>query len=254
MRRQIELFLTAVGFLTRLPVPALRDFAPDWITRSARYYSLVGQIVGALMGAVLILAAVVWPPWAAALLAIAAGVLVTGAFHEDGLADTVDGLGGGKDAAQRLAIMKDSRIGSYGALALILALGLKAAALADIAPAIGLIVLVAGHGAARAAAVVVMRVLPYAGDPAAAKLKPAPVGAPRGEMLFAVVLALWPFLLWDPVQGLVAVALGGIAAAVMAWRARRLIGGYTGDVLGAVEQMFEVGFLLGAAAALLALS
>ena len=125
MMRELRLFLTAVQFLTRLPVPSLKDFAPEWITASARYYPLVGQIVGAISGLVLVYAGKAWGGAIPAVLAVLAGILVTGAFHEDGLGDTADGLGGGRDKATRLAIMKDSRIGTYAALALVITVALR---------------------------------------------------------------------------------------------------------------------------------
>ena len=157
--RQLQLFLCAVQFLTRVPTPALRGFESDWISRSARYFPLVGMLVGGVCAAVFWGAAQLWSGWLPALLAIAAGVLVTGAFHEDGLADTADGLGGGSTLAKRLTIMKDSRIGTYGALALGLVLALKAAALAELPAGLGAWALVAAHAGGRGAAVLAMRAL-----------------------------------------------------------------------------------------------
>ena len=246
MMRELRLLLCAMQFLTRIPVPALKGFAPEWITASARYFPLVGQIVGAFAALALVLAAKVWGGAVPAVLAIAVGILVTGAFHEDGLADSADGLGGGRTKEQRLLIMKDSRIGAYGALALMLALGLKAAALAQLPTLAAVGVLVAGHGAARAAAVVAMAVLPYAGDADAAKYKPVPNGVSIPACLIALVLAAWPFVAFAIPNAVPALAVGSVLALIMALSARRLIGGITGDVLGAVEQMFEIGFFLGA--------
>ena len=248
MGRELKLFLCALQFLTRLPVPALPDFVPDWITRSAKYFPLIGQVVGALSAAAIVLAAQVWPGLIPALLAITVGILATGAFHEDGLADTADGLGGGQNCDQRLTIMKDSRIGTYGMLALALCLALKVAVLSSLEPARAVFILIAMHGAARAAAVVAMTALSYAGDPAAAKSKPVPVGVTPVECLLAVVFAAWPMFLLPLGQVLYGIAIGCLLAVVIALAARRLIGGYTGDVLGAVEQLFELGFLLGVAA------
>lgn len=243
MMRERRLFLCAVQFLTRLPVPSLKDFAPEWITASARYYPLVGQIVGGVSALVLVFAGEAWGGAVPAVLAVTAGILVTGAFHEDGLGDTADGLGGGRDKAQRLAIMKDSRIGTYGALALLLAVALKIAAFTQISTAL---LLIAGHGAARAAAVIAMAALPYAGDAEAAKYKPVPQGVGIGSVLIALVFAAWPFVAWSMPQMIPALACGAVLALIMALCARRLIGGVTGDVLGAIEQMFEIGFFLGA--------
>jgi adenosylcobinamide-GDP ribazoletransferase len=176
-------------------------------------------------------------------------VLLTGALHEDGLADSADGLGGGRDREHRLAIMKDSRIGSYGALALILAVTTRIVLLAGMAPWAGALALVIAHGGARAAAVVVMTALPYAGDPAAAKVQPAPGRVTWPEAGVAVALGAWPLLALAPVKAALAVALAAAGSVGLALTARRLIGGVTGDVLGAVEQVAEIGFLMGAAAA-----
>ena len=173
---------------------------------------------------------------------------ISGVFHEDGLADTVDGLGGGQDREQRLAIMKDSRIGTYGTLALILCVALKAATLSTFTLSHAALVLFAGHGAGRAAAVIAMCASPYASDPDTAKSKPAPVGVTAGECALGLVLGVWPLALLPVTQALIGAAAGCLSAGAVAFAARRLIGGYTGDVLGATEQIFEVGFLLGAAA------
>ena len=250
MIRQVRLFLCAVQFLTRVPVPALPGFEEEWITRSARYFALVGQMVGGFAAAVLLLASDVWSGAVPVILALAAGILITGAFHEDGLADTVDGLGGGRDAAHRLAIMKDSRIGTYGALALIVAIGLKAAALGAFTAATAALLLLASHGGGRAAAVAVMRALTYAGDPRTSKIKPVPAGVTGGEVSLALLLGAWPFFLLPAPLALAGLAGGAVLAVLLALAARRLVGGYTGDILGAAEQVFEVGFLLGAAAVL----
>ena len=247
-RHQVRLLICAVQFLTRVPTPRLATFEPDWITRSARYFPLVGQGVGAASALVLVLADRAWSAPVAAVLAVAAGVLITGAFHEDGLADTADGLGGGQTAERRLEIMKDSRIGTYGACALVLTLALRAAILASTPVAIAAVILLSAHGLGRAAAVVVMRSTPYAPSGEAGKWKPVPEGVRTSEVLVALAIASWPLALLPLDAALGGLAMGGALTVALALLARRLIGGHTGDVLGAVEQMFEVGFLLGAAA------
>ena len=250
LSHQLQLFLCAVQFLTRIPTPALRNFQPDWISRSARYFPLVGLLVGGGCAAVFWSASLVWSGWLPALLAIAAGVLITGAFHEDGLADTADGLGGGTTVAKRLTIMKDSRIGTYGALALGLTLAIKAAALATLPAGLGAWTLVAAHGAGRGASVLAMRALPYVGDAKVGKWKPSPADLSLAEVLTAVAVAGLPLALSpDGVVGL-AILIGAILALAVSLIARRLLGGYTGDVLGAIEQVFELGFVLGVAASL----
>jgi len=249
---EARLFLCAVQFLTRIPTPQLRGFDPSWITQSARYFPLVGQIVGAISALALFGVAQIWTPWIAALLAISLGVVITGGFHEDGLADTADGLGGGLTRARRLEIMKDSRLGSYGALALGLTLALRVAALAALtalSPALAALALFAAHGLGRAAAVAVMAALPYGGDPGMAK-EGRPDRASNFSLTIAALIAVMPLVLLPLTASLIALSLGLIAAAIPAWLAWRLIGGRTGDVLGAVEQAFELGFLLALAALL----
>ena len=248
--RQLGLFLCAVQFLTRLPTPALTGFEPDWISRSARYFPLVGLLVGGICAAVFWGASQLWTGALPALLAIGVGVLLTGAFHEDGLADTCDGLGGGGTSERRLEIMKDSRIGTYGALGLGFVLSTKVAALATLPVGLGAWTLVAAHAGGRGASVLAMRALAYVRDVDGGKWKPAPSDLGFWEVLAAATFAALPLAL-SPAgvvfQGLLA---GALLALVLALVARRLLGGYTGDVLGAIEQVFELGFTLGVAAAL----
>ena len=254
LHRQALLFLCAVQFLTRIPTPALGAFEPDWISRSARYFPLVGLLVGLVCAGVFWSASQVWSGALPAILAIAAGVLVTGAFHEDGLADTFDGLGGGGTPERRLEIMKDSRIGTYGALGLALALALKGAALADLPPGLGAWAIVVAHAGGRGTSVLAMRRLAYVGHLERGKWKPAPAGLAQAEVATALAFAALPFavlafglLSWAPAAaGLVC---GGLLAVALALTARRLLGGYTGDVLGAIEQAFELGAMLGFAGA-----
>jgi adenosylcobinamide-GDP ribazoletransferase len=246
IRRQAQLFFCALQFMTRLPTPRMPGFQPDWIARASPYYPLVGWVVGTISAAVLLAASRFWPGLPATILAVGAGLLVTGGFHEDGLADTADGLGGGQTSPRRLEIMKDSRVGSYGVLALWTVLSLKVVVLAGLPPLHAALVLILAHGLARAFAVVVMATLRYAGDPEAAKLKPAPMGVRPIEAVIAVALGLAPLFIFLPMPCIVAgLALAACAAGVLAFVARRLIGGFTGDVLGGVEQLAEVGLLLG---------
>lgn len=247
----MRLFLVALQFLTRLPV-RLNGFEPAWLNDCARHFPLVGALVGAAGAAVLVGAAQFWPAWIAAVLALATSVALTGSFHEDGLADTFDALGGVVPRDKALAIMKDSRIGSYGALALGLSLLLRAALLAVLAarPLPGAVAaLLASHAFARAAAVGVMVSLPYGGDVDHAKAKPLALSvAPRN---FGIAL-LWCSVLagglgaWGvaPARLLLAFAAATLAAVLMRQWLKRRLGGYTGDGLGATEQLAEIGVLL----------
>lgn len=252
--RERELLRNAVRFFTILPVGAAQgEMTPDWLTRCLKYSPLVGVGIGLVSAAVWLVASEIWGGTIAALLAVAVSIAITGALHEDGLADTIDGFGGGWSVEKRLAIMKDSRIGTYGVLALGLGVALRVAALAVLAPWAGVAVLIAVHAAARAAPAVVMTKLTYSGDVAAMKV-PYIQSAPRADELLLILVvtaaAAVPLALLS-VGSVAAGLLGGAAlVAALAMWARRLIGGYTGDVLGGIEQVFEIGFLLGAAAVL----
>jgi adenosylcobinamide-GDP ribazoletransferase len=247
--KEWRLFLVALQFLTRIPVKSFDGFDPSWLDRSVKYFPLVGAVVGAIAALVALATTAVLPQPLPIVLALAAGVAVTGAFHEDGLADTADGLGGGLTPESRLEIMKDSRIGTYGAVALISMFAIKATALISIGPIAVAFALVAAHAAARLATVVVIRVMPYAGDRDAAKVKPLATSVTTAELAVAMALGLAPgLLLLSPVTLGISIATASLASALLAYQSLRLIGGYTGDVLGAIEQVFETAFLVAAAA------
>ncbi|MGD0847472.1 adenosylcobinamide-GDP ribazoletransferase [Bradyrhizobium sp.] len=245
-------FMNALRFMTIVPVPSSDTATPtDWLSRCAKYFPAVGICIGLVSAAVLLLAGNIWGPDIAALLAVAASIVITGALHEDGLADTADGFGGGWSVEKRLAIMKDSRIGAYGALALAFGVALRVTALAEMPLWSAAAALIAAHAAARITPVFVMNALPYAGDTAAMKVSYSDVPVSSHEIRFAlvvVVFALVPLAFVSVPSVISGLLLGAaLAIAIVLW-ARKLIDGYTGDVLGATEQMFEIGFLLGVAA------
>jgi adenosylcobinamide-GDP ribazoletransferase len=187
------------------------------------------------------------PAWPAAALSVAATLVVTGALHEDGLADTADGFGGGNTREQKLEIMRDSRTGAYGVCALVLSLSLRIGALASFVDAYAVVwALIASHCAARAAMVILMWLLPPArGDGLSYE-----AGSPPGESTAAAATIALVVLLFclHPLRGVIA-ALALIAAvALVAWLSARQIDGQTGDVLGATEQVGEIAVLLVAVA------
>jgi adenosylcobinamide-GDP ribazoletransferase len=246
---QLRLFLVAVQFLTRLPVPDFRTFDPAWLQACARWFPAVGLLLGALVALTLAAGAAVWPPALAAAVALAVGVALTGAFHEDGLADTWDALGGVVPRARALEIMKDSRLGSYGALALLLSLPIKALALGAVAARdlpVALAALPLVHAWARLGPVALIAALPYGGDLAHAKAKPLATHAGPGVVsiafgtcLIASGAALLAGLLSADAVLRIAVATAAATLLTGAWLRRRL-GGTTGDGLGATEQHAEL--------------
>lgn len=251
---EMEHFRNATRFMTILPVrSAAGEIAPDWLTRCLKYSPLVGIGIGIVSGLVLLIATELWNETIAAMLAVAISIALTGALHEDGFADAFDGFGGGFTVEKRLAIMKDSRIGTYGALALGLNVALRIAALAALTPWQGVAALIAAHAAARAAPAWVMTRLSYTGDVSAMKVAYAESRPRTDELqlgLIFVLLAILPLTLISAPAVAFGALLGASLATLLALWARRLIGGYTGDVLGAIEQAFEIGFLLGVAALL----
>jgi adenosylcobinamide-GDP ribazoletransferase len=237
----------AIAFYTRLPLRPGGPVDGAAVARASWCAPLVGALVGALAGLAYWTA---WrlnlPPVVCATLAVAAGMLLTGCLHEDGLADTADGLGG-ETRERALDIMRDGRIGVFGAGALVICLALRIGAIADL-PRAALVAwaLVGAHAMARAVLPAVMRLVP----PARADGLSATAGAPSRERAL-VAAALGIVLLWIALgfkSALIALVLVLIGAAVTAWIARRKIGGQTGDVLGAVEQVGETLVLLVTAA------
>ncbi|MDI6748430.1 MAG: adenosylcobinamide-GDP ribazoletransferase, partial [Rhodocyclaceae bacterium] len=182
-----------------------------------------------------------------------ATLLATGAFHEDGLADSIDGCGGGWTKEQVLAIMKDSRIGSYGAIGIGLTLLAKFAALAHLVAVLPaptfLAALIAGHAASRFAAVTLIAGLDYVREDASTKAKPLATRLGKGELAVAAVFGLAPCLLLPAASGGVALALAALVTLLAARYFVRRIGGYTGDCLGATQQLTELAFYLGLACA-----
>jgi adenosylcobinamide-GDP ribazoletransferase len=231
-------------FLTRLRYGSPAADSGAALAPAVWAFPIVGVIVG-FIGAV-----VYWladrmdlPSWPAAALALAATMAVTGCLHEDGLADTVDGFGGGSTREGKLDIMRDSRIGAYGVCALALSVLLRASALASLSQsALVVLALIAAHAAARTAMAVFMYFVP----PARSDGLSATAGRPAGERA-ALAAALGIIILvvcLGPLAGLEAIILVAIAGALLAWLSLSQINGQTGDVLGAVEQVSEIVVLL----------
>jgi len=177
------------------------------------------------------------------LASMASTLYLTGGFHEDGWSDMVDGFGGGWEKAQILSIMKDSRIGSFGAMALVMLLLTKFCALVEVDPLAIPATLLAGHAVSRFAAATLLRALDYVRDEG--KSKPLATCIGGGELLFAGGTALLPLLLLPLTEALCGLTLAALATLWLARMFHRQIGGYTGDCLGATQQLSEVAFYCG---------
>lgn len=247
-RRERDRFLTAVMFLTRIPVPRTLPYSPALLNGSSRYFPLVGLLVGLVAALVYQIATLLWTPALALVLSMVATLLLTGAFHEDGLADTFDGLGGSHERERALAIMKDSRIGTYGSVGLGLALAVKFLALVSLDSA-GLVVpaLLVGHCWSRLLAISYLADLSYARDEEG-KSKPLSTRIGSRGLRFALLSAL-PLVLLISLWQAICVAL--VLLGWRAWFGRKMkqrLGGYTGDTLGAAQQIAELTIYLALAA------
>jgi adenosylcobinamide-GDP ribazoletransferase len=234
---------TAVAFLTRLPMPHPQGAMPEHFVRAHRAFPLIGAAIGGAVGLLcLALRAIGLPDLAAAALALGASALLTGALHEDGLADVADGFGGGRDVAAKLEIMRDSRLGTYGALILMVSFVAKLSALAALPDGYVVQSLVAAHALGRGVLPFMAMSLDYARKDGLA----ANAGRPdSATALTAATIAVLIALVALPWRDALGAALVAAACAIgMAWLARRQIGGQTGDVLGGAEQLGETAILL----------
>lgn len=239
---------TTVSFMTRIPVPSA-SAAPSNLARSHRIFPLIAAGIGSIIGLVyFILAKMNVPALAAAAIAMGVSAALTGALHEDGLADTADGFGGGRDKAAKLEIMRDSRLGTYGALALFVAFVTRVAALAALPPAQAVAALAVAYAIGRSALTVLAATMPYARSDGLA----AHAGRPGTQAVITSIgisLAVAIVLLPLPLVA-AAILIAAATAGAVAMLAMQQIGGHTGDVLGAAEHCTETLLLLLFAAAL----
>ncbi len=258
MRKEWKYFLLAIGFFTRIPVPSFADFQESDLNHSAKYFPLIGIIVGLIGAASFAISAEFLPQNLAVIISMAATIYLTGAFHEDGLADSADGLGGGWQREQILTIMQDSRLGTYGAVALFLMLFAKFEFLNSLDSYFVPFALIAGHALSRLAAVYVMASLSYTKPEG--KAKPLATQINAADLLVANVFGLLPLftvvaLLFVNNHALVIsikfvlMALIPVLLSWVWWRHKinKRLGGYTGDTLGAMQQIAELAFYVGLA-------
>lgn len=240
--REIGHFFVGIMFLTRLPVPEGLRHVEGRLARSARYFPLVGVLIGVITGGVFLVASLGLPAFVAAGLAVVAGLLLTGALHEDGLSDCCDGIGGGATREKMLEIMRDSRIGTYGASALICSIGIRCIALSEMDAVQGLTALVVAHSLSRAMIPLVLVSGTYARSRGLASS--VADGVTRFEASLSTVIAIAVAFIAGPAAGLAAFAAAVLAGGMMLAILVRKIGGYTGDGLGAIQQLAEIAILV----------
>lgn len=237
----------AMTFLTRIPVGWVHGMEVGDLSRAAWSFPIIGIVVGALGGAALYGAAAMdLHPLACAFVGLAVMALVTGGLHEDGLADVADGFGGGGDKTRILEIMRDSRIGSFGVLALVFGIGIRAAALSGVpGPGLAWITLIAAAVFSRAALPLIMAMMPAARSDGLSKGAGCPSKSGALIALGMGVIALFALMPAKLVFVSIMVAIP-LAGLIVLWAYRRL-GGQTGDVLGAVQQTTEMSVIIAAA-------
>lgn len=260
MKRELDIFFTALMFYTRIPCPKNINHDPDYLNKASRYFPLVGWIVGLVAFGTFSLFDYLIGSEIAVLLSMITSVLVTGAFHEDGFADVCDGFGGGWTKEKILLIMKDSAIGAYGAIGVFLLLLIKLMSLTGLLkmtgesnlnqPIIYLLLFVTAYSLSRLAAVSIVFTHEYSREDATSKSKPIAKSFTWREVVGAFFFGLVPLLVlsyfqWQFILTLIPVFLIRI---YLARYFQRWIGGYTGDCLGATQQVCEVVFYLSAIA------
>jgi adenosylcobinamide-GDP ribazoletransferase len=257
MKDELRIFFTALMFYTRIPCPKWVDHDAAYINKATRYFPFIGYIVGGISFMVFLAAAFLFNPLAAIVFSLIAGVLVTGAFHEDGFADVCDGFGGGWTKAKILEIMKDSRVGAYGVIGTILLLLLKFSALNQIVLLLQryeprhliyfVLVFITYHSLARLTAITIVFTEVYAKEDEESKAKPIAQAYSYKEVFWAFIFGLAPlialsyFLNW---YFLLTVLPLIVLRFFMIRYFNKWIQGYTGDCLGAVEQIAEVVVML----------
>lgn len=249
IKQEIHFFFTALMFYTRIPCPCWVEHSDENLNKSRKYFPLIGWMIGSIGIGILFIFHLALPLSISLLSSIAATVYATGAFHEDGFTDTCDAFGGGWTKEQILTIMKDSRIGAYGVIGILLLIGLKFSALYEIGlqsfPLL-LVTYINGHIVSRFIASTFIQTHAYVQDLDKSKSKPITANKlGKSEMLYSATFMLLGWLLFHPnYWPIAAFPVAHLSKIYLGYYFRKRIGGYTGDCLGATQQISEVIFYL----------
>ncbi len=244
MKREFQILLTALMFFTRIPCPKWVNHDPEFLKQSAKYFSLVGWIVGGIGALVFYISTFILSKDIAILLSMAATLYTTGAFHEDGFADVCDGLGGGWTKAKILLIMKDSRLGTYGTVGLIIILALKFTALRDTATPLIVYALISGHSVSRFIATTLIYTHPYVRDTEDSKAKPAAKPLSTGMLITSACFGILPLFSFKTPLVFLTLIPCYLSKVYLGLKFKKWLGGQTGDCAGAVQQLSEVVFYI----------
>ena len=237
IRNQYELFLIAVGFLTRIPIPKKTDFSEQKLNHASRYFPAVGWLVGIFTAGLFSTFEIAFSKTIAVIFSLLFAILLTGAFHEDGLIDTADGLGGGWSKDQKLEIMKDSRIGTYGAIAILFSLSLRLIFLTEIDNTF--LAFLIAHPLSRSTATGFLYFSPYVRSDNTSKAKPLAQKQNKMDFLVSQTTGISTLIL---INSHALLLLGSLIAfgILWGWFLKKQLGGFTGDTLGATQQLSEI--------------
>jgi adenosylcobinamide-GDP ribazoletransferase len=244
MKKEIRIFFTALMYFTRIPCPKWIDHSEEYLNKSSRYFPVVGIIIGSISALVYWIFQLILPGEIAILLSMIASVLATGAFHEDGFADVCDGFGGGWTKEKILLIMKDSRLGTYGVIGLGLILLLKWSVLNHLPTEVLILTLISGHAISRLNAVSLIYTDQYAREDDTSKSKPLATKMSTGSLAFAMITGVAPLAFFANPYILLTLLPLLLVRWYFSSYFKKWIGGYTGDCLGALQQVSEVVFYI----------
>jgi len=240
MKKELRLFLTAIMFYTRLPVSRWVSHNAVYLNKATKYFPLIGCLVGAVAALVYMAANYLFNHSIAIILSMAASVLLTGAFHEDGFADVCDGFGGGWTKEKILLIMKDSRVGAYGVIGLIFILVIKFYLLSSFTTTQLPFILIAAHALSRWAAATFILTHHYVRENEDSKTKPVAKQFLASHFLIASLFGILPLLLFKNAYFFLLIIPVYLMKIYLGWYFKKWIGGYTGDCLGATQQLCEI--------------
>jgi len=243
MKKEIQLFFTALMFYTRIPVPQRAVYSGEYPSGTTKYLPLIGWIIGGLSALTFYACSFILPVSVSIMLSMIVSIIATGAFHEDGLADTCDGFGGGRTKEKKLEIMKDSRTGVFGVTGLVLILGLKYITLVETDRIILPFTIIAAHSLSRFAAITIMYTHRYVrGEDSKITSVSKEISIP--DMAFAGIFGILPIFLFQNIIFFILLIPVFFMQLLLGIYFKKQIGGYTGDCLGATQQVCEVVFYL----------
>ncbi|WP_196884955.1 adenosylcobinamide-GDP ribazoletransferase [Aureivirga sp. CE67] len=244
MKKELDIFFTALMFFTRIPCPKWIDHSSEILNKSTRYFSIIGFIVGGISALIFYGSSFLFPTSISIIISMISSIWITGAFHEDGFADVCDGFGGGWTKEKILTIMKDSRLGTYGTVGLIGILALKYLTLSQFSYNWIIFAIISGHMISRFFATGIIYFLPYVQDIDKSKVKPSADRMPFSSLFVNAIFGIGSLFLFQDFKIFLVLISMTIATYLLGRYYKKWIGGHTGDCAGAAQQINEIVFYL----------